>query len=394
MSYQSFPKATGSIVDGYVLTFSGADGYWKPQVPPSPVHAFKSLTTDVSTTSSSFSEIMSQNLTLPRDGYVVVMFAVSGVRLVQIGTVKFELKIDGNVEEAGQISTGTGYAFSLSIVYRKQLISGTHTFSIEWAVDTNGAQILAQSDPLQFANLFVEQISGSSTGSGASSAIDSNANFFTIVDNVAGNGSYPSTNATNWTGSYIADGYSKVIIFGSATGGMSGSGNAVTLNLKVDGTTVRSATRFANNNGIHVAFPALFYSAILSAGSHTLALEQSGANSFSNSDSYANLHVYKIANVNNLGWTSTKTGNYSVLSGDTYIPVDTTTSAVTITLPAVPDEGERHLIADVGGNTSANNITINGNGHNIIGLSSYVITAPYNTLEIAYHSGKAIWVII
>lgn len=29
MSYQSFPKAAGSIPDGYVLTFSAADGYWK-----------------------------------------------------------------------------------------------------------------------------------------------------------------------------------------------------------------------------------------------------------------------------------------------------------------------------------------------------------------------------
>jgi len=30
MSHQSFPKATGSITDGYVLTYSATDGYWKP----------------------------------------------------------------------------------------------------------------------------------------------------------------------------------------------------------------------------------------------------------------------------------------------------------------------------------------------------------------------------
>jgi hypothetical protein len=36
MSHQSFPKATGSITDGYVLTYVGADGYWAPrQVIPS-----------------------------------------------------------------------------------------------------------------------------------------------------------------------------------------------------------------------------------------------------------------------------------------------------------------------------------------------------------------------
>lgn len=31
MSHQSFPKATGSIPDGYVLTYSAVDGYWVPR---------------------------------------------------------------------------------------------------------------------------------------------------------------------------------------------------------------------------------------------------------------------------------------------------------------------------------------------------------------------------
>lgn len=30
MSYQAFPKSTGAITDGYILTYSGADGYMKP----------------------------------------------------------------------------------------------------------------------------------------------------------------------------------------------------------------------------------------------------------------------------------------------------------------------------------------------------------------------------
>jgi len=31
MSHQSFPKATGPITDGHVLTYSSSDGYWKPR---------------------------------------------------------------------------------------------------------------------------------------------------------------------------------------------------------------------------------------------------------------------------------------------------------------------------------------------------------------------------
>lgn len=395
MSYQSFAKGTGTITDGYVLTYRTADGYWKPAIPQTlnPVNGFALVTTDISTSSSTYSEILTQNVSLPADGYVLVIFTFAGEKTTSTGTVNFRLKIDGIEEENLSASNEGGFATTGSIVYRKQLASGSHTFSIDWKVDTNGFRIFAATFS-QHANLYVQQIFTGTTASNTSSAIDSSAQLTTIVDNVAGNGSYPSTNATNWTGSYTADGYSRLIIFGSATGGMSGSGNPITLNLKIDGNTVRSVTRYANTNGIHVCFPALVHSVILTAGSHTLALEQSGANSFSNSDSYANLYVYKVANVTNIAWSSTKTSNFGATSADTYIAVDTTSNAVTITLPSSPDNGERHIIADVGGVAATNNIIVNGGGHNIIGSSTYTITGPYNVLEVAYHAGKAIWVII
>lgn len=393
MSHQSFPKASGTINDGYVLTFSGAEGYWKPASPlnANPT-AFKAVTTDISTSSSTYSEILSQDLSLPFDGNAMVTFTFSGEKTTATGTAFFRLKIDGVEEETLAVSAQAGYGITGSIVYRKSLLSGNHTFSIDWKVDTNGLRIFA-STLSNHANIFIESVSTRNTSS-ANNAIDSNAGFFTIVDNLAGNGSYPSTNATNWTGTYTADGYSRVIIFGSATGGQSSSGGAVTLNLNIDSITVRSATRYANTNGIHVCFPTLVYSTILSSGNHTISLTQTGANTFSNADSYANLHVYKIPILTNIGWGTTQTANFSVSAGDTYIPVDTTTTAVTITLPASPDNGERHIIADVGGNAATNNITVSGNGHNIIGSASYIITGPYNVLEVAYHTGKAIWVII
>jgi len=236
--------------------------------------------------------------------------------------------------------------------------------------------------------------SGGSAPIASNASVDSNAGFFTIVDNVAGNGSYPSTNATNWTGTYSADGYSRVLIIGSATGGQYSSGGPITLNLKIDNVTVRSVTRYANTNGIHATFPTLVHSVILSAGDHTIALTQTGSNTFTNSDSYANLYVYKTPSITNISWGATKTSNYTATPADTYIPVDTASNAVTITLPASPDNGERHLIADVGGLASISNIIVDGNGHNIIGVSTYIMTGAYNVLEVAYHSGKAIWVII
>jgi hypothetical protein len=101
-----------------------------------------------------------------------------------------------------------------------------------------------------------------------------------------------------------------------------------------------------------------------------------------------------VPDITAVSWLSTKTSNYTVTDLDTYIPVDTTSNAVTITLPASPKNGQRYVIADVGGVTATNNIIVDGNGHNIVGLSTYIITGPYNVLEVAYHTGKAIWVVI
>lgn len=96
----------------------------------------------------------------------------------------------------------------------------------------------------------------------------------------------------------------------------------------------------------------------------------------------------------NVVWTATQTTNYQVLTTDQGVGVDTTSAAVQITLPASPNDGERHLIADVGGAANTHNITVVGNGHNIIGLSTYIMTGQYNTLVVVYHAGKGIWVII
>lgn len=96
----------------------------------------------------------------------------------------------------------------------------------------------------------------------------------------------------------------------------------------------------------------------------------------------------------NIVWTTTQTGNYTVLTSDQGVGVDTTSAAITITLPASPNDGERHLIADVSGTANTHNITVGGNGHNIVGQASYIMTGQYNTLVVVYHAGKGIWVII
>lgn len=71
----------------------------------------------------------------------------------------------------------------------------------------------------------------------------------------------------------------------------------------------------------------------------------------------------------------------------------TSTSAVTVTLPASPQEGYTHTIKMFGG---ANAVTVNGNGVNIdTATSTYVLTAAtYQAITVVYNSFVNRWLIV
>ncbi len=75
--------------------------------------------------------------------------------------------------------------------------------------------------------------------------------------------------------------------------------------------------------------------------------------------------------------TLTKTANYTLEKWDFRVIVDTS-SAVTITLPASPDNDEEHVITRSG----ANNVTINGNGKNIIGNATQILYSDNDSLHL------------
>lgn len=70
-------------------------------------------------------------------------------------------------------------------------------------------------------------------------------------------------------------------------------------------------------------------------------------------------------------WTL-KSSNYTVEKGD-QIMADTSASAFTITLPATVSLGDKITIIDYDGSWSTNNLTVDGNGHNILSSSSDLI---------------------
>lgn len=87
---------------------------------------------------------------------------------------------------------------------------------------------------------------------------------------------------------------------------------------------------------------------------------------------------------NIVGVTLVTTSPYSVLTTDFHLSVTTTSIPITITLPLSPVVGFSMEIKDAAGNASVNNITINGNGYNLDGASSFTIDTNYQCITIRF----------
>lgn len=78
------------------------------------------------------------------------------------------------------------------------------------------------------------------------------------------------------------------------------------------------------------------------------------------------------------------TGTYSVLATDDLIAITTLSTAFTITLPSSPVTGDSYEFKDTTGNAGTNNVTIAGNGHNLDGASTFVLSQPYAAVTVTY----------
>jgi|SRR5579885_938214 len=76
---------------------------------------------------------------------------------------------------------------------------------------------------------------------------------------------------------------------------------------------------------------------------------------------------------------------FTMLVSDDFIPVDSSTGVVTVSLPAAPALGKGYTIADQTGSAALNNITVSGNGHNISGSGTFVINSNFQSLTVVYN---------
>lgn len=90
-------------------------------------------------------------------------------------------------------------------------------------------------------------------------------------------------------------------------------------------------------------------------------------------------------------------GNYTVLGSDTLVAVASAGGARTITLQAAPSNGQTHMIKDKDANALVNNITISGNGNNIVGLSSaatFVINTNGGSATLIFDTTNNVWYVV
>ena len=80
--------------------------------------------------------------------------------------------------------------------------------------------------------------------------------------------------------------------------------------------------------------------------------------------------------------------NYSLLNSDNFIFVSASNSALTMSLPTNPFNGQTHVIKDAVGNAATYNIVVSSSNKQIDGSSTRSIATNYGSVEIAYTSSS------
>ena len=93
-----------------------------------------------------------------------------------------------------------------------------------------------------------------------------------------------------------------------------------------------------------------------------------------------------------LSWQSVQTANFTAVSGNAY-PVNTTSGAVTVTLPASPSAGQVVQITDYAGTWGVNNVTVNPNGNKINSSTTNIaLLISRESLAIVYIDSTQGWI--
>jgi hypothetical protein len=93
-----------------------------------------------------------------------------------------------------------------------------------------------------------------------------------------------------------------------------------------------------------------------------------------------------------LSWQSVKTANFTAVAGEGYL-VNTTSAAITATLPSSPSAGQLITITDYAGIAATNNVLLNPNGNKIQGNNgTFALSINRQSVNLVYVDSTQGWV--
>lgn len=120
------------------------------------------LATDMTTTSTSFSNFMTNTVKL-YGGYVVITFVVSYTNSNSSNTNRYALSIDNNIVRYGSgASTNNTNPTTTVIQYATHSLSaGNHTINIVWRVSGGTGRVRTATNPeTESANILIQEFAG------------------------------------------------------------------------------------------------------------------------------------------------------------------------------------------------------------------------------------------
>jgi hypothetical protein len=130
-------------------------------------------------------------------------------------------------------------------------------------------------------------------------------------------------------------------------------------------------------------------------GTNAQLLANNGSGGFSNVTVGSNLTLSAgtLSATGGLAWQSVQTTGFTAVAGRAY-PCNTTSAAITVTLPASPSAGDQITLTDYAGTFSTNNLTINPNGGKIRGSTdNAAISTSNNSVQLVYVDSTQGWLV-
>jgi hypothetical protein len=121
-------------------------------------HAYSTLATDVTATTSYVTLLTANITTVLESGYLLITLTASGARLTNPATTFFQVLVDGTVIKGTQSTDPAGYGFSEALVLRVAVTRGDHVVLVQWSTDNaTTSRINAATIVTEHASVLVQE---------------------------------------------------------------------------------------------------------------------------------------------------------------------------------------------------------------------------------------------